>query len=143
MVEPLLFVSDAGYAGDAVAGAPENVSDIRHTLGTCRKTHGVDTTTGQSDKRHVGTLLSIKNNSSLPDRPLHKIRGGGWGGSEGYPSSNDEDSKGYDKSGVSLADPLLSSYRKRITGTSGVLDVKGFDGIQGLEGQDRRDRHME
>jgi len=38
----------------------------------------------------------------------------------GYPSFKDEEGKGYDKRGVPLADPLLSSYRKRITGTLGV-----------------------
>ena len=37
----------------------------------------------------------------------------------GYPSFKDDEGKGYDKRGVPLADPLLSSYRKRITGTFG------------------------
>ena len=33
-----------------------------------------------------------------------------------------------------MADPLLSSFRKRITGTFGVLGVKGLDEKQSLEG---------
>ena len=53
----------------------------------------------------------------------------------GYPSFKDEEGKGYDKRGVSLADPLLSSYRKRITGTSGVMGgVIGLGEKQGLDG---------
>src|SRR3990170_8208219 len=75
----------------------------------------------------------LKNNSPPPTAPFTNQRGR-LGGSTGYPSFKDEEGKGYDKSGVFLADPLLSSYRNRITGTFGVLGVKGLDEKQSLEG---------
>jgi len=61
--------------------------------------------------------------TSPPQPTPSQIRGGVWGGSTGYPSFKDEEGKGYDKRGVPLADPLLSSYRKRITSTFGVKGV--------------------
>ncbi len=71
--------------------------------------------------------------TSPPTAPFTNQRGR-LGGSTGYPSFKDEEGKGYDKRGVPLANPLLSSYRKRITGTFGVREVMGLGGEQGLDG---------
>lgn len=60
----------------------------------------------------------------------------------GYPSFKDEEGKGYDKRDVSLADPLLSSYRKRITGTAGVMGFTGLGVRQGLDEQYYLDNRM-
>jgi len=67
----------------------------------------------------------LKTTSPPPTAPFTNQRGR-LGGSTGYPSFKDEEGKGNDKIGVPLADPLLSSYRKRITGTFGVV---GFTGV--------------
>ena len=92
-----------------------------------RKTQAVTTTTGQSNNHDVKTLLSFKNNISPPTAPFTNQRGR-LGGSTGYPSLKDEEGKGYDKRGVPLAGPLLSSFRKRITGTFGVMGWIGLEG---------------
>src|SRR3972149_1279895 len=114
MAVTLLFLCYFCYAGDTVRSASKDVSDIFHTLWACRKTQAVTTTTGQSNNHHVKTLLSFKNNISPPTAPFTNQRGR-LGGSTGYPSFKGEEGKGCDKGGVPLADPLLSSFRKRIT----------------------------
>ena len=84
-----------------------------------RKTQAVTTTTGQSNNHDVKTLLSFKNNIS-PQPPPSQIRGGVWGDQRVIRHLKMRRARGMDKRGVPLADPLLSSYRKRITGTFGV-----------------------
>lgn len=134
MAVTLLLFCYFCYAGDTVRSASKDVSDIFYTLRTCRKTQSVTTPTGQSNNHHVKTLLSFKKQQLPPQPPPSQDQRGRLGGSTGYPSFKDEEGKGYDKRGVPLADPLLSSYRKRITGTAGVMDFIGLGLRQGLDG---------